>query len=78
MVVLGTQTELVCNRNNFSKNTVSFIVEMSVAFSVEKNATLISTLNSTNLDTLRAPNEIRIHGKVIFTPLSFLFYHLSD
>ena len=25
---------------------------MSVAFSVEKNATLISTLNSTNLDTL--------------------------
>ena len=31
---------------------VLFIVELSVTFSVEKNATLNTTLISTNLDTL--------------------------
>ena len=31
---------------------VLFIVELSVTFSVEKNKTLNTTLNSTNLDTL--------------------------
>ena len=39
-----------------------FIVELSVTFSVEKNATLNTTLNSTNLDTLVLIMIHRIFG----------------
>ena len=41
---------------------VLFVVELSVTFSVEKNATLNITLNSTNLDTLVLIMIHRIFG----------------
>ena len=46
---------------------VLVIVELNVTFSGEKNATLNTTLNSTNLDTLLLKFEQVIHNTNIFT-----------
>ena len=43
-----------------------FIVELSVAFSVEKNMTLNTTLNSTNLDTLVGMEQNTYHFVITY------------